>query len=377
MRTVTDILLVLAGAFLVLAVLDSAVRTFVLPRGAQIPLTRLVYVALHGAFSLFARESHTYERRDRVMALYAPAGLLALVVVWAVLVIAGFALIFWTMVDARSWREAFELSGSSFFTLGFVLPPHDVPSFVVAFLEAGTGLGLLALLIAYLPTIYNAFSRREVAVARVATLAGTPPSGVELLERYSSIGWTDRLGDLWAEWEIWFAELSETHTSLAILSFFRSPSPERSWVTAAGAVLDAASLAQSTLSIPWSPQAGLCIRSGSLALREIASYYGIECDPDPAPTDPISIVREEFDDAYERLGSAGAPVRPDRDRAWRDFAGWRVNYDAAVVGLAGLTMAPYAPWSSDRSLRVRRRTVLRPRRTRTGRPGARRSATGG
>jgi len=362
--TLVDVGLVLAGAVLIITVLDSAIRTFVLPRGASTPLTRAVFVGLRGAFSLFARESHTYARRDRVMALYAPIGLLALVFVWAVLVIIGFALIFATSVDARSWREAFELSGSSFFTLGFVLPPDDVPSFVVSFLEAGTGLVLLALLIAYLPTIYNAFSRREVAVARMATLAGTPPSGVELLERFSAIGWNDRLSDVWSEWEVWFAELSETHTSLAVLSFFRSPSPDRSWVTAAGAVLDGASLAQSTLSIPWSPQAGLCIRSGSLALREIAAYFDLPFDADPDPGDAISIAREEFDAAYERLGSMGAPVRPDRERAWRDFAGWRVNYDAVLIMLAGLTMAPYAPWSSERSLRYQRPSVVRRRRSR-------------
>lgn len=364
MSTVADVALVLAGVALIVTVLDSAVRTFVLPRGASTPLTRAVFGGTRAVFALFARDSHTYERRDRVMALYAPISLLGLVLVWAVLVIVGFALIFAISVDERGWREAFELSGSSFFTLGFVLPPDDLASFVVCFLEAGTGLGLLALLIAYLPTIYNAFSRREVAVARMATLAGTPPSGVELLERYSSIGWNDRLPDLWAEWEVWFAELSETHTSLAVLSFFRSPSAHRSWVTAAGAVLDGASLAQSTLSIPWSPQAGLCIRSGSLALREIAAYFDLPFDADPSPTDPISIAREEFDAAYEQLGSSGAPVRPDRERAWRDFAGWRVNYDDVLVGLAGLTMAPYAPWSSDRSLRSQRASVLRRRRSR-------------
>ncbi len=186
-------------------------------------------------------------------------------------------------------------------------------------------------------------------MAQLATRAGTPPSAVELLQRYHAIGWTEQLSELWAEWELWFAEISETHTSLAILTFFRSPSPERSWVTAAGAVLDAASLAQSTLAIPWNPQAGLCIRSGYLALREISDYFGIPYDPDPAPDAPISIAKAEFLEAYEQLDGEGVPVRPDRDRAWREFAGWRVNYDAVLLALAGLTMAPYARWSSDRS----------------------------
>ena len=149
--------------------------------------------------------------------------------------------------------------------------------------------------------------------------------------RYHRIAWIDRLPELWAAWEQWFAELGETHTSLAVLTFFRSPSPHRSWVTAAGAVLDGASLAQSTLSIPWSPQAGVCIRSGYLALREIADYFEIPYDPDPEPGTPISIARQEFDAAYEEMASEGVPVRPDRERCWRDFAGWRVNYDARAA----------------------------------------------
>src|SRR5204863_3163521 len=95
-----------------------------------------------------------------------------------------------------------------------------------------------------------------------------------------------------------------------------------------------------------------------LALRELADLYGIPYDPDPAPEALISISRDEFDDAYRHLGAAGVPIRPDRERAWRDFAGWRVNYDSVLLALAGLTMAPYAPWSSDRSLRTWRPPIF-------------------
>lgn len=362
MDTALDVLCVLLGLVLIGAVLDSALRTFVLPRGARTPLTRGVFTSVRTVFNLFARDSRSYESRDRVMALYPPVALFGLVVVWVVLVLVGYAAIYYGLVAVRDWRDAFELSGSSLFTLGFVLPPDDLPSFLLVFTEAAVGLGLFALLIAYLPTIYGAFSRREVMVAQLGTRAGSPPSAVELLQRYHAINWTDRLPELWAAWELWFAELEETHTSLAVLVFFRSPSPQRSWVTAAGAVLDAAALAQSTLAIPWSPQAGLCIRSGSLALREIAGYFGIPFDPDPAADDPISIDRSEFDAAYQQLAAAGVPVRPDRERAWRDFAGWRVNYDSVLLALSAVTMAPYAPWSSDRSIRRGRSSVLRRRR---------------
>jgi len=362
MDTVADVALLVVGVALVLVVYDSALRTFVLPRGVSNPLTRATFVSLRWGFNLVARESRSYETRDRVMALYGPISLFGLVFVWMVIVVMGFAFVFRAAI-VDTWHDAIELSGSSFFTLGFELPPRGLPGYVVVFTEAATGLAILALLISYLPTIYGAFSRREREVARLATIAGTPPSAVELLVRYRRIEWIDHLPELWETWEQWFAELGETHTSLAVLTFFRSPSAHRSWVTAAGAVLDAAALAQSTLAVPWSPQAGLCIRSGFLALREIADYFDVPYDPDPGPATPISIARAEFDAAYEELATQDVPIRPDRDRCWRDFAGWRVNYDAPLIALAGITMAPYAPWSSDRSLRVRRQRIVRVRRS--------------
>jgi hypothetical protein len=99
------------------------------------------------------------------------------------------------------------------------------------------------------------------------------------------------------------------------------------------------------------------IRAGYEALRDIADYYEIPYNPDPSPEDPISIAREEFDEVYDRLAQHGVPVRDDRERAWRDYKGWRVNYDEALTRLAGLTMASYAPWVSDRSIRYERPSI--------------------
>jgi hypothetical protein len=119
---------------------------------------------------------------------------------------------------------------------------------------------------------------------------------------------------------------------------------------AAGTVLDAASIWSSCVSPPETRAAGgIAIRGGFIALRRIADFFGIAYDPDPQPDDPISITREEFDEAYRSLAEAGVPVQADTDQAWVDFAGWRVNYDTVLLALAEITMAPYAPWTSDRS----------------------------
>jgi hypothetical protein len=336
-----------AGAAIVAAVFLSAVSTVVVPRGVPVRLTRAVFLVMRRLFESRVRFVRTYEARDRAYALYAPLTLVTLPVVWLALVLAGYTGVFWAL--GHPLREAFITSGSSLLTLGFARV-HDLPSTVCAFTEAVFGLILLALLITYLPSMYGAFSRREVQVALVTTFAGSPPWAVDMLERFYRIKGLDRMdAQVWEPWTIWFVEVEETHTSLSALPFFRSPQPDRSWVTAAGVVLDAASLYCSTLDVPRSPSAELCIRTGYLSLRTIADFFAIPFDPDPAPDDPISIARDEFDAVYDRMAANGLPVRADREQAWRDFVGWRVNYDVVLVTLAGMIRAPYAQWSSDRS----------------------------
>ncbi len=345
-----------AGALLVTATLTSAIKTFLVPRAVQSLLTRWVFLAVRGLFTPFTHARRSYAERDRVMALYAPLSLLALPVTWVTLVILGFTSMLWA-VGVRPLREAFSASGSSLLTLGFTRP-QPLAAVGLSFMEAALGLGLVTLLISYLPFIYAAFSRRETAVALIDAVAGSPPSSLELLLRHHRILGLGRLDKLWERWQEWFADLEESHTSIAALVFFRSPLPERSWLTAAGCVLDSASLAAACLDRPRSPEAELCIRGGYVALRRIADFFAIAYDPDPRASDPISITREEFDSLWNTLAAEGVPLKGDPDRAWRDFAGWRVNYDTVLRALATLTMAPVAPWSSDRALPLPARSLF-------------------
>jgi len=354
------ILAFIAGAAVVWFTLGAAVRTVILPRGVPSRLARFVFQWMRRVFNVWAGPSASYERRDRVMALYAPVSLLALLAAWVGLVLAGYTGMFWGLGGGRTIRGAFLLSGSSILTLGFERPP-DLPTDALVFAEAAVGLVLLAMLITYLPSIYAAFSRREAAVTALEIRAGTPPSAAEMLERYWVLERMDKLTELWLRWEQWFVDVEESHTSFPALAFFRSPQPDHSWITAAGAVLDGASVALSTVDIPRDVQAEFCIRAGYLALRRIADFFGIPYDPSPRRGDPVAIGRQEYDEVVTRLERAGVPLKPDREEAWLDFAGWRVNYDTVLIVLAGLTMAPFAPWSSDRSIRT-----LQPRRLRMG-----------
>jgi hypothetical protein len=341
------ILAVIAGVAFVAGAIGSAVKTVVLPRATASRITRSVFLLLRWVFLLAARPSLSFDRRDRILGAYAPLGLMTTLAAWLALVLAGFSLIFWA-IEHTGWRAAFELSGSSLFTLGFVRPVH-LDAMVLVFLEAAIGLFLLALLITYLPSIYSAYSRREVGITALEVRAGSPPSAREMIVRYRRLERMPEIHEVWVEWQRWFVEVEETHTSHPAVNFFRSSHPEHSWVTSAGAVLDGAAIVLSSVDIPRDVEAEFCIRAGYLCLRGIADYFQIPHDPDPRPEDPISIRRDEWEAVLSDLETAGVALKLDRDQAWRDFAGWRVNYDTVLLALARLTEAPPALWSSDRA----------------------------
>ncbi|CAN5632121.1 hypothetical protein BH10ACT2_BH10ACT2_18970 [soil metagenome] len=336
-----------AGAVVVLWTLSSAIKTVVLPRASASVLTRLHFRSIRVVFDRLASPKRSFSQRDGVMALYAPISLVMLPGVWVLLMIVGFTAIFWgTGIDPL--REAFYTSGSSLLTLGFVRPV-GLGRVALTFLEAGIGLGIVSLMISYLPTIYGAFSRREALVGMLEVRAGLPPSAAELLRRYQVIGWMNNIdADLFEPWERWFVDVEESHTTQPSLVFFRSPHPERNWLTAAGCVLDTAAIVASTLDIPRNAQRDILLRTGYFTLRRIADFYGIAYDPSPAATDPISVSQREFDLLCVELRAAGLPLKPNLQQAWLDYAGWRVNYDSVLVALCALVMAPPARWSSDR-----------------------------
>ncbi|MEI6291353.1 MAG: hypothetical protein WCP19_13060 [Chloroflexota bacterium] len=325
----------------------SAISTFVLPRAARSRLNHLVFDLMRKVFEIPLFFTSTFEQRDAIMAYYAPVGLMMLVPVWYILIAIGYTAMYWSL-GVPGWLMDFRLSGSSLLTLGLDASDNLFVNILI-FSEATLGLVLVALLIAYLPTMYSAFSRREQAINLLEIRAGSPPSAVEMILRFNRIHGLEQLNNYWSLWENWFAEIEESHTVLPALVFFRSPRPQNSWVVAAGTVLDAAALTISAVDIPRSASAQLSIRAGFIALSRITDYFNVPNPVNPHyPEVDISVTRDEFNTALNRLAENGVPLRQDRDQAWTDFAGWRVNYDAALLALCRLTMAPAAPWTSDR-----------------------------
>lgn len=172
----------------------------------------LVFLTMRRIFLFRLRGVHSYAQRDRVMAFYAPISLLALLPSWLTLFTLGYASMFWALGNG-SWYESFRISGSSLLTLGFAIR-EGLANIILSFTEATIGLILVAVLIAYLPTMYAAFSRRESAVTLLEVRAGSPPSAVEMINRFQRIHGLERLGEQWEIWEARFADIIRILNSL-------------------------------------------------------------------------------------------------------------------------------------------------------------------
>lgn len=188
------------GLTMTVIALGSAIKTFVLPRSVADPISRQVFLAVRFFFNLRVRRTSTYADRDSIMALFAPVSLLLLLVVWLALVLFGYTLMF-RALGAESWYIATRDSGSSLLTLGFATMDGWRMT-LLAFTEATIGLILVALLISYLPTMYSAFSRRELSVTLLEVRAGSPPSAVEMIKRFNRLENLDQLSGLWSSWEL-------------------------------------------------------------------------------------------------------------------------------------------------------------------------------
>lgn len=367
-----QILSFIFGTGLVLAILGSALKTVVLPQEGFPRLAQAVFAAVH---RLLVHRSPTRGRADALRSLYAPVALVSLPLVWMLLMVVSFTFIFWG-TGGLTWQRAFEISGSSLTTLGFA-EPDTTARIWLAFVEATIGLGLVALLISYLPTIYGAYNGREKGIARLRPISGAPPSVVTLLQTLQRVGAFESL-DFWRNQSEWMLDIEQTHTAFPILTYFPETHRDHSWVATIGTLLDAAALVlsssetrsgESFADIERGPMMVLVYgmpgfvrvaRAASIPIDEpmaIADVVGHFADPAP----PITITRDEYDEVMAALAPE-LGVAPDRrEEGWRRFAWIRSSYEPAVRSLAGLTFAYPAPWTTDRAARVGRPRFLRRR----------------
>ncbi|HLG00362.1 MAG TPA: hypothetical protein VI916_07815 [Acidimicrobiia bacterium] len=334
------------GVALVFATFASIFDALVVPRGTPARFALRISRVVGASVRFVARRFSSYEDRDRILVLHGPASLIAVLVAWLTLLLVAFALVFWHLAPG-GLGDAFRQSGSSLFTLGFATADEAGPV-AATFIAAASGMVVVALQIAYLPTIYAAFNRRETLVTLLESRAGVPAWGPELLWRHHRVGISDSLPDLYSQWEIWSADVAETHTTYPVLAWFRSPHPYRSWVTALLAVLDAASMHLALCPSSAPSEARLCLRMGFTAVRDMSRVLNLPYDPDPLPDAPIDLTFEQFEEAVAVLREIGFPMERTAAEAWADFRGWRVNYEEAMCALANLVVAPPALWSGTR-----------------------------
>ena len=357
------------GVLLLLGAGQSLTGTLIVSRPVSSRLTRWVDQAVDWAYQLVVPRAHVYWVRDRMLATQAATLLLAQLAMWLIVAYVGFALLLWPFAS-RGVVSAFIDAGSSLFTLGFAVPAGAVPA-VIVFLAAAVGLVILTLQIAYLPTLYAAYNRRETEVALLNARAGVPSWGPELLARTkyalgSGTSTLDTMPDLYAQWERWAADVGESHTTYLPLVRFRSPGPLSSWVTALLAVLDSAALflALSPAAAPTVP-ARLCLRGGSQCFRRIAVAMGYDIPFEPDPAAGISLTYQEFLEGVAEMREVDFPIERDPAEAWPDFVGWRVLYEQAAYAVAAAVYAVPALWSGPRRHPV---PPIRPIRPPLGRP---------
>ena len=223
----------------------------------------------------------------------------------------------------------------------------------------------VALQIGYLPTIYGAYNRREVLVAALSSRGGTPAWGPELLARHHLTRSLGTLPALYTAWELWAADMAESHANLPWLMTFRSPDRLQSWIISLLAILDSAALYAALAPEQAPPEARQCLRMGFIGLRRLAPIVGLEAQEDPRPDDPLRLSFEEFAAGVAVLRRVDFPIERPIEAAWTDFRGWRVNYEALVYAIAEFVVAVPAPWSGERRLMTHRETfdalVNRPR----------------
>jgi hypothetical protein len=300
--------------------------------------------------------------------MFGPLAILALLGIWVVALVCGYGLMLEALSNQLSpkvedFSTAFYVAGTSLLTIGYGdYVPTALPARLVTLVAAASGLTILALVISLTFSLYSWFGRREVLVLMLDSRAGAPPSGVTFLETYGRFGIVDQLPGIFGQFELWTAEVLDSHLAYPVLPFFRSSHDGQSWVSALGAVLDAATLLKTVVTQrACEGQQGL---TGARAAAEM--MYSIGChalvDLTQLPLgraklkfddDQPGIERTEFDAACARLAEAGYPTECS-DATWHDFSEHRAAYAARLNLLARFFASPPTQWIGDRTLLVQR-----------------------
>lgn len=348
--------LALAGSLALIAlILWEAFETVVLPRTItrRLRFTRFYFRNTWRPWTRVAARIRSENRRERFLAIYGPLVLIGLLVVWAVGLVFGFATVLWsagsslaTGLGPVGFGDDLYMSGTTFVTLGLGdVHPVGRLARVVTVVEAGTGFGFLAIVIAYFPVLYQSFARRETRLTLLDAWAGSPPAAAEVLRRLGEAGELKAFEPFLKEWEYWCSEVLESHISYPVVAFFRSQHQRQSWVSALTTILDVSALAVVGIDgvSRWQARVTFAIaRHAAVDLAQVLRAVPSET-VDRLPADNLERLRAQLEAAGLR------PLRSARaDAHLREL---RQSYEPFVAGLGNLLMMALPAWWNERPAR--------------------------
>jgi hypothetical protein len=343
------ILAAIAGIVLIVTMLEDSFETIVLPRrvSRRFRVSRFFYASTWMLWSSIARKIRPGNRREFYLSIYGPASLIILLVFWAAILIIGFALLQWGLSsqlnvpqNVVSFGTYLYMSGTTFFTLGLgdVVPLLGLDRFLTV-VEAGMGFLFLALIIGYVPVIYQAFSRREINISLLDARAGSPSSATELLRRSYRDRKMDELVQFMREWERWCAELLESHLSYPVLTYYRSQHERQSWLTALTTILDTCALLIVGFEDITTPTIRFTFAIARHAAVDLAQVYGTP------PMDPKlgRLSHDDFVKMHDALAEVGLELRHGGD-AEQHLYDIRRSYEPFVNSIADHLLVNLPPW---------------------------------
>lgn len=354
----------LGGAGLLWAAVRSSVGLMLVPRPTYTKLSLVVDMVANRVFRAFARGSRNYLSLDRLLAVQGPATVLFLLALFLAIFVLAFALVFYG-IGGSDFFDSFARAGSGMTTLGFDSVKSPV-AMIVMFLAAFMGSTVIAVFIGFLLTLYSAYTARESGVSELSLLTGEPAWGPEMVVRTQRIGDRPDSGSI-AKWISWMCAMRVNQYVYPLLNHFRSPLPERHWVTSLLAILDAVAIRLAAVDAPSDPSFVRFLAEGADTMHMLRRSETIRRHANddatgltawrfeseilaadaPVNGDPC-VTREEWDAAMKFLADNGVPLKADREAAWRTFARLRAQYAPPACFLAEALFAVPAPWSGPR-----------------------------
>jgi voltage-gated potassium channel Kch len=343
-----DVLIFIAGVALLGVVLWDIFQSIVVPRPTpgRIRISRYVVPPAWRAWRALGRRKRTADARDSFLGLFAPGAMILLFAMWlAFMVLADGLVLFALRAEIRpafaNLFDAIYFAGTSVLTLGFgEIVAEGAASRLVVLVAAATGLGVVALVITFIFSLFASYQRREVLVVTLSARAKSPPSAVTLLETHARLEMIDDLPELFRDWERWVAEVLDSHVAYPLLGYFRSSHDNISWISALGAVLDSAALVVTTIKGVPRGQAEIVLRVGAHLVEDISNYIR-------QSGDGSSVAHDDFAAVHARLANAGYKLEP-LERSWRAFERVRRTYAGRLDALAEYWATPAPSWGGAR-----------------------------